>query len=89
MNEPAKPSLFQFSLWQTLGAVTILSVLCAIVPGAALVIVGTMPVALGFVCFVIADQKDSEGFRLLGAVLMALGLFAGAFAMLAVSGSGG
>lgn len=68
---------------------TVLSILCALVPGAAVIVIGSTPVAAGFIIFVIADQKDHEGFRLMGAFLIALGLFVGAFAMALVVGSGG
>ena len=89
MSRPANEDLFRFRLWHAMVVVTALSILCATVPGAAIVIVGGTPVAVGFILFVIADQKNHEGLRLLGAVVMALGLFLGAFAMAAVSGLGG
>lgn len=61
--------------------VFLLSLCCAIIPGAAMFIVGATPVAVGFVVFVIGDQRKSDWIVILGATLMAVGLGIGALLM--------
>ena len=61
--------------------VVVVSACCAIIPGAALLLVGATPVAAGFVVMAIGDQRSSDWITLLGAILMAVGLIMGGLLM--------
>ncbi len=81
MSPSDQPSRFKFTLGQVACLVAVLCVCSALIPGAAMFIVGAMPVALGFIVFVIGDQRRNEWVAILGVTLMAVGLIIGALLM--------
>jgi hypothetical protein len=81
MSQPDQRSGVKFTLWEVACLVAILCVCSALIPGSAMFIVGATPVAIGFIVFVIGDQRRSDWITILGAALMAVGLIIGGLLM--------
>ena len=81
MSQSDQPLRFKFTLWEIASVITLLCICSAIIPGAAMFIVGATPVALGFIVFVIGDQKRCDWLAIVGVALMAVGLLIGGLLM--------
>ena len=86
-NEESDPPV-RITLKGIAYVVVILSVCCAVTPVAALFVVGATPVAIGFIVFVIGDQRCCEWMSILGVMSMAVGLGIGALLMAMVQSVG-
>lgn len=81
-----KPRRLRFTLSGVAVAIAVLCVVLAWLPGAALLLVGVAPGAVGFVVFVLADPSYHDGFAMLGLFLMAVGLmFSGPLIAMVIS----
>ncbi len=63
MSQSDQPLRFKFTLWEIASVITLLCICSAIIPGAAMFIVGATPVALGFIVFVIGIRSVAIGWR--------------------------
>ncbi len=84
----SNPPPLQFTLKRLICLVVMLSVCCALIPGAAMFVIGAMPLVIGFLIVVSGDQRHSDVLVIIGSFVMAIGLGIGAALMAIVRNLG-